>query len=725
VDTVFEIKNEFSAKVNREEQPARLRIGIVGCGRVAEYHARFIKGLSNVELVAVADMNQEVARKFAETHGVKIVHVTVEDLLDSVELDVLHITTPPTYHYECAKAALDRGIHVFIEKPVAFTAQEVDDLYDRAATRGLSLCPDFAQLFHPKMQELTALVESGRLGRVVHVESYLHIDLEQSPEILEAEGIHWSYRLPGGLLRDYSSHLLYMALYFAGSPNTVHVNRNSRGTLPQGLVDHLTVHLECAQSTATIVLSCLARPSAYGLRIFCEKGSAEVNFETQTLLVTWQSRLPRRIVSATGNFLESYKLCRQAVGVIVNYLRGKLVPYAGVQGLLPRFYDSILSSKMPPIPRDLATAVARVEEEIFSGSTELSFRGCSAPSRQTEIRQPERVLVTGANGYVGARLIKALAESGYYVRALVRPTSSSEKLKRLGIEIFLGDVRRSEDVRSAAEGMQIIVHLAAGMKGTDEFMVDSSIRGTENVAQAASLQGVKRVIYMSSLSVYDYAGQRNGTVFTETSPLEQHADTRGAYSLGKRRAEDVALSHLVDSATPWTILRASPIVGNGTDICAPLGSKVGNRVLCLGGPGKRLPLVHVDDVAAAVLQVLQSPKTRGQVYVLSDPDTFTVRTYAESCLRSRFKDLRVIHVPYVVMRTAGIIAAVVKRITGFGPNINRRRLLSVYRDIGANSALLQRHTGWQPAGALLERLNKEADVVEAEQVSVDTRVLVS
>jgi nucleoside-diphosphate-sugar epimerase len=315
-------------------------------------------------------------------------------------------------------------------------------------------------------------------------------------------------------------------------------------------------------------------------------------------------------------------------------------------------------------------------------------------------------------------------ERGYHVRALIRPTGSPEKLKHMGVEVFLGDVRRVEDVSNAAEGMQIIVHMAAGMKGTHEFIVDSCARGTQSVAKAASLQGVKRVIYMSSLSVYDYAGQRNGTEFTETSPLEAHAETRGAYSLGKRRAEDIALSHLTDNATPWTILRPSLIVGNGGDIFAPIGSKVGNQVVCLGSRRKRIPLVHVDDVAAAVLQVLQNPGTRGHVYVVSDPDTITVRSYVDTCLRSRFKDVRVIHIPYVAMRFVGLMAALVKKVTGFGPSINRRRLLSVYRDIGANSALLRQHTGWRPAGALLGRLNQEADGVQEEPVNVDNRVLV-
>src|SRR5262249_45113930 len=154
-----------------------------------------------------------------------------------------------------------------------------------------------------------------------------------------------------------------------------HVNRSSRGTLPQGLMDHLIVHINGTRSTATILLSYLARPSAYGLRVLCEKGSAEVNFDTQTLLVHYQTFLPRRIVSATANFTDSCQLSVQAVGNIVNYLRGKLVPYGGMQVLIPRFYDSILHLQLPPVSRELTTAVTQAEEEIFSGLTQPCFTG--------------------------------------------------------------------------------------------------------------------------------------------------------------------------------------------------------------------------------------------------------------------------------------------------------------------------------------------------------------
>jgi hypothetical protein len=82
--------------------------------------------------------------------------------------------------------------------------------------------------------------------------------------------------------------------------------------------------------------------------------------------------------------------------------------------------------------------------------------------------------------------------------------------------------------------------------------------------------------------------------------------------------------------------------------------------------------------------------------------------------------MRVLYIPYFVARLGGWMVALVQKLTPLGPSINRRRLLSLYRDVGVSCTLLQQHTGWQPAGALLERLRREAERrMRADQVGVN------
>jgi predicted dehydrogenase/nucleoside-diphosphate-sugar epimerase len=699
---------------NRQnEDKPRLRVGIVGCGNVAEHHASCVSGLKNAQMVGLADLNEEVAQVFARKHCIPTVKRSLSELLDAVDLDVLHVTTPPAHHYECAKLALDRGINVFVEKPLAFTQMEVDDLYERARSRGVLICPDYIQLFHPKMQKLLGELKSGKLGRVVHVESHWCLNLED--EIRDAEGLHWTYRLPGGFLRDYTSHVLYQALYFAGPPSKIKVNRKSLGALPQGLTDHLTIEIEGKHCTAAVLLSCLPRPSSYALRVYCDQGTAEIDFDTQTLLIARNSALPRRITTVTTNFVKSWRLSTQTVGNVWNYLSGALVPYAGLRVLIPQFYEAIEGQTMPPVSQELAVAVTRTEEVIFSDYKEPVARGLYVPSSQAGIHREKKVLVTGASGYVGTAVVKALVESGYYVRALTRPTSKTAALEQLGVEVFLGDIRRLEDVQSASSGMDVIVHAAAGMKGSAEAMVDTCVRGTQNVADAAAEQGVSRIIYIGSFSVYNFNDLKNGECITEDSSLEDKPETRGAYTLGKTRAEHLALAHMGDSAPAWTILRPSLLVGNGRDILAPVGSKLGNFLICMGSPGKKLLMLHVEDLATAVLRLLENENTARKVFVVSDPESPTVRQYTGACIRqSPYERLHVLYVPYLAARVGALAASVLTKLLGRGPKINKRRLLSVYRNADTDITPLIRETGWMPPAGLLARL-KEGEPKTAAQ----------
>ena len=690
----------------REEE---LRVGIVGCGHVAEYHARFLRTLPGVKLVGIADVQTEAAQRFAQQHGVLTVGHSVANLLDSTRLDVLHVTTPPAFHYASALAALERKVHVFLEKPMAFTVGEVTHLYEQAGKAGLCLCPDFINLFHPRMQQVLQSIGSGELGRAVHVDAEMCLDL--GLELREAEGLHWSHRLPGGLLRDYASHLLYLALYFTGWPVDLQVSRKATGTLPQGVLDHLAVQVNGERCTASVLLSCLSRRSSYRVRVFCENGFAEVDFESQTALIKPRSGWPRKVSLALGNFATSFSLSSQATANITNFIRGKLVPYAGLQTLLPRFYDSIRAGSPPPVSRELATAVTVAEEKIFADATpSLIARGLYAPSVQAGVRRSERVLVTGASGYVGQQVVQALVKDGFWVRAMARPTSPLERLKQLGVEIFLGDIRSPEDMKDAAQGMQAIIHLAAGIQGSLQTIVDTCERGAQNVAKAAIQQGARRVIYMSSLSVYDLAKLRSGQQISSDSLLEEKPEQRGAYSLGKRLAEDVALAQLSHPLPAWTIVRPSLIVGGGRDLLAPLGPKLGNTVICMSSRRKRLALVHVSDVAEAMVQILQHENTAGKVYLLSHPEDLTVGQYIRNCVRrSAVKGAHVAYVPYIVSRSAMLMAALVRKATGFGPRLSKRQLLSMYRGYSCVSAELLADTGWQPCGSLLDRLVREKD----------------
>ncbi|MBI4500127.1 MAG: NAD-dependent epimerase/dehydratase family protein [Gemmatimonadetes bacterium] len=681
-----------------------MRVAIVGCGRVAEYHARFIAATPGAELVAVADARLDNARRLAKQYADVAVYQSLTDLLSGTAIDVLHVTTPPAGHASQALAAIARGAHVLVEKPVALAPADAEQIYRCAAEKGVSICPNFIQLFHPRMREADAMIASGRLGSIRHCECYLGVDLNMR-ELTEARRLHWSYELPGGVLQNYITHPLYLVQRWIGEARQVHVAARSFGNLPQGLTDHLDVLIEGEGGTASLTLSFATRPAPYYVKVYGENGTVTVDFDALSVMVDGPSALPRSVDRATVNLRRGVRLSRWAFRNVREHLLGRLVPYHGLGVLIPKFYDGIQTGKPAPVPPELALAVSRSEHQVLSRAGKVRLDLTARPSRQATVRRAERVLVTGATGFVGREVVRQLVDQGYYVRALSRPLGHIEALEGAGVEIVFGDLRDKPTIARAVEGMDVVVHVGAAVRGSDSFMRASAVGGTANLAEAAARNGVKRVIYMSSLSVYDYLRMRNGELVSATSPLEERPADRGGYSAAKREAEDVATSALGQALPAWTILRPSVIFGPDRDPVSAAGPRIGRWLLSFGGSRHRLRLVHVADVARAVVLAIQQPVSAGKVYTVSHPDTIRIKEFVQH-LGSRVdsRPLRVVYLPYWVAACGVLALWVLGRLRNRPVGWNRRRLAYLFRDVRVDSSAIAGDLGWRPAADLRSQL---------------------
>jgi len=684
-----------------------LKVGLIGCGRIAEHHLRFISRTAGARVVALSDPILTNAQRLAEQYAVKKIHRSYVEMLDATALDVIHILTPPELHYQQAMDVIDRGVHVLLEKPCTIYPQELEELYRRAEAKGVLLCPDFIHLFNPIFLEAAALVDGGKLGRPIHIESHLSVDLN-TPELQESIGLPWRFKLPGGILHDNITHLLYMTLRWLGEPVRVSVCGRSNGTLSQGLTDQLAVMLEGEQCTANLFMSAVVKPEPYYLHIFCEHGHVRVDFDTSTALVTRTSSLPRFLRRATANFIESYKLFSQGLRNSVRFARGRLVPYQGLENLIPWFYESIRNKREVPVSKGLAIAVGRTEAHIFAQPGHWHPETRNRPSRQKSIAHGEKILITGATGYLGSAIARQLVKNGYYVRALVRLLSHTEHLEALGAELVYGDIRDHDQVLKAMDGMDVVVHAAAALRGSSDFMLDCAIKGTRNIADAAKIHNLKRVIYISSMSVYDSLKLCDGEIISEGSPLEEFPQLRGSYSLAKRRAEDQALGHLRDVRPQWTILRPSVIVGERYDLFSPVGKKTGKLLFCAGSKRRILNLVHVQDVASAILNLIRNDAAAGRIFNIS-ADAVKQEAYIDQFIRQAgYHHLKVIYIPYWIARAAAGILTAASPLSRRIPIITRRRLASLYRSTFTNTKAIRTQIGWEPRPNLLGALLVEA-----------------
>lgn len=151
--------------MGNEAIPEPLRAAIVGTGAVARLHAEAIKSLPGVELIAAADPLPGRAREFAATHGIPRSFASLDELLDILDVDVVHLCTPPDGHAEQTRLAFAAGAHVITEKPPALSLAEVDVMTDAARAAGRQLAVVFQQRTGSAAAHVKSLLDSGVLGR--------------------------------------------------------------------------------------------------------------------------------------------------------------------------------------------------------------------------------------------------------------------------------------------------------------------------------------------------------------------------------------------------------------------------------------------------------------------------------------------------------------------------------------------------------------------------------
>ena len=231
------------------------------------------------------------------------------------------------------------------------------------------------------------------------------------------------------------------------------------------------------------------------------------------------------------------------------------------------------------------------------------------------------VLVTGASGFVGSAVVRALLGAGYPVRALVRAGSPRGNVATLPIETTEGDMRDPVSVDRAMARVRFVMHVAADYRlwsaDRDEIRRNNLV-GTTTIMAAALRHGVERIVYTSSVAAL--ALRPDGRAADESTALAE-AKAIGAYKRSKVAAQDVVEAMIAKNGLPAVIVNPSTPIGPRDIRPTPTG-----RIIVEAASGRMpgyvdtgLNLVHVDDVAAGHLAALVRG-TIGQRYILGGQD---------------------------------------------------------------------------------------------------------
>ncbi len=138
-----------------------LRVGIVGCGGVAQHHISALLKNKHARLVSVCDANEDLARQMALRFKINNYYHDLSELLLKEQVDVVHITTPPRTHAALSMQAIESGCHVLVEKPMFLNLNEADMAIEAARSNKVMLCAVHNFLFQPVASRARSIVEEG------------------------------------------------------------------------------------------------------------------------------------------------------------------------------------------------------------------------------------------------------------------------------------------------------------------------------------------------------------------------------------------------------------------------------------------------------------------------------------------------------------------------------------------------------------------------------------
>ncbi|MGH7135203.1 MAG: NAD-dependent epimerase/dehydratase family protein [Pirellulales bacterium] len=250
-----------------------------------------------------------------------------------------------------------------------------------------------------------------------------------------------------------------------------------------------------------------------------------------------------------------------------------------------------------------------------------------------------RALVTGATGFIGGHLVDLLVEQGWPVRGLVRGPSNARWRWGERAQAIVGDVHDLASLRAAAEGVDIVFHLAANVTdwGPWRDFQSTTVDGTHNLLRAASQARVARFVHFSTVSVYDDRFARHNRVLSEEAPHEPPGDRHlGYYAKSKAMAEQLVWQYHNEGKTAATVLRPSLVYGPRDEsilprlidyLRSPLATWIGR-----GNPV--VDPIEVSDVARCALAAATCERAIGRAYNVSPPGETGVRDFYRAVCRA-------------------------------------------------------------------------------------------
>jgi nucleoside-diphosphate-sugar epimerase len=334
------------------------------------------------------------------------------------------------------------------------------------------------------------------------------------------------------------------------------------------------------------------------------------------------------------------------------------------------------------------------------------------------IAPDDQILITGAAGFIGSRVVKSLCERGF--RNLVcfgRPSGKLARLKEVAdghpgpqIQLITGNLLSRRDCEIASKEAKLIIHLAAGAgekSFPDAFL--NSVVTTRNLLDASLQSGqLRRFVLVSSFSVYTNRGKPYGRLLEESCPVEEHGDLRGeAYCFAKCKQEQLLAEYSRSFRIPCVVVRPGSVYGPKRQaIVGRVGIDTFGLFLHLGG-SNTIPFTYVDNCADAIILAGLVRGVDGEAFNIVDDNLPSSRQFLR-WYKKNVRAFRSIYMPHAVSYALCYLWEKYSRWSEgqVPPSFNRRRWHSYWKKTRYSNEKLKTRLGWAPRVSTAEGLQR-------------------
>lgn len=583
-----------------------VKVCVVGCGAHAKQ--ALLPALSRLPQYSVEcliDLDAARCRTLADRYQVPHYSTSIEDI--PPEVAAAFVVLPHHLHRTISCRLMQKGIHVFCEKPMATTVADADAMIRCALDNGVRLVIGNIYRFYWTSRLIKKIIERKELGDPVAFE----IEEGKVFDWPTASGFYYDKKKAGGgVLMDIGAHILDLLLWwFQDYPQVLDYRDDDFGG----------VEAECYLELA---FGPLVRGSIKLSRLAKLRNRYKLTFTGGVL--SFQPYDPSGVcntitVNRNGN---KTLLTPDKTLTYQDYFKQQL----------EEFLEVIRSGVPPTVPAESVLPSIRLIEECYQDARRLELPWLvpngSGPARGREAVEDNiqhmKILITGASGFIGSRIAERLyLDYSNIPRCLVRGVNNLARLSRFPAEIVRGDVLDYDSLVRAMDGCDAVIHCAYGNTLDQDTNAKINVLGTENLIRASLRSGVKKFIHLSSIEVY---GRNQPSVVNEDTPPTRSTNS---YGQSKLEAEKLCLRYFQERAFPVVILRLAAVHGPYSPIWTlAVVRRLLDRGFCLSSQfGGICNPLYIDDCVDAILLALERANAIGDTFVISGGEQLTWNEY--------------------------------------------------------------------------------------------------